>query len=278
MNSGIFFALALTVRVLPSVDGVVECRLAPGESLIDAYSAEFEPVWGHTVPTTVVDRVEAARAGKVTGLGPSDRLVLAIADERAAFDVTRPVEKAVDVFPYSPRLVTAYAKLTGRDYVRDMMVVVAPKLGSQIERTYAVIDLYETLFSLEGAKAAPKREFGAGGKDSVLIVTSRPRIWSWLDRCFGDDGTAYAEKLAAKGFRVTLADASALERTSVDAAGFAVLDGRRYETVVLRHLAVRDGDRCRRVFGNRRLATKVYATDAPVLHGVEITWTDPDLD
>lgn len=277
MLSVLIVATALVVRCLTPVEGTVACALKPGESLVAAYSAEFEPIWRHAVPSTIVDRASAAQSGKVTGLGASDRLVLAVADENASFDATRPVRGEPTAFPYSPEIVREYGRLTGRDYVRDMMVVVAPKLGSQWARAIAVTDLYETLFALAGERTE-SRVFGNGTAGEVLVVVSRPRSWCWLDRCFGDDGTAYAERLAEKGHRVTLLDAGDLPKLSADADGFVVgPDGRRFPTMVLRHLANRDGARYRRTFGTRALKTKVYGTDVPVLYGVELTWSDPDL-
>ena len=160
MTTFLVLASALVVRVLSPVDGTVDCALDAGQSVLAAYSAEFEPIWHHAVPSTVVDRVSAARQGKVSGLGASDRLVLALLDESAAFDATRPVEGEPKTFPYSRELVRAYEKLTGHDYVRDMMVVVAPKLGSQIERSMAVTDLYATLFALDGRAMTSCRTFG----------------------------------------------------------------------------------------------------------------------
>ena len=277
MTTVLIFATALVVRCLAPADGTVDCALKPGESLVAAYSAEFEPIWHHAVPSTVVDRASAARTGRVTGLGAADRLVLAVADANATFDATRPVRGEPSAFPYSPELVQAYGRLTGRDYVRDMMVVVAPKLGSQWARAVSVTDLYETLFALAGERTEP-RVFGSGTAGETLVVVSRPRSWCWLDRCFGDDGTAYARRLAEKGHHVTLMDAGDLPKLSADADGYVVgPDGRRFQTMVLRHLANRDGARYRRTFGTRALKTKVYGTDVPVLYGVELTWSDPDL-
>ena len=276
MTAFALVASALVVRVLSPVDGAVDCPFDAGQSVLAAHSAEFEPIWHHAVPSTVVDRVSAARQGRVEGLGSSDRLVLALLDERATFDATRPVDGAPTVFPYSPELVRAYEKLSGRDYVGDMMVVVAPKLGSQSARSMAVVDLYEALFTLEGRATKPPQIFGSDGKGAVLVVASRPRAWCWLERCFGDDGTAYAQKLAERGYRVTLVDTSGLEAFSVADDGTVVgPDGCRYGTMVLRNLAARDGDRYRRAFGVRRLKTKVYAKGTPVIFGAEVVWSDP---
>lgn len=276
MTAFALVASALVVRVLSPVDGAVDCPLDAGQSVLAAYSAGFEPIWHHAVPSTVVDRVSAARQGRVEGLGSSDRLVLALLDERATFDATRPVDGAPTVFPYSGELIRAYVKLTGRDYVNDMMVVVAPKLGSQSARSMAVADLYETLFALERRAKESARTFGTDRKGSVLLVFSRPRAWCWLERCFGDDGTDYAQKLAERGYRVTLVDTSGLEAFSVADDGTVVgPDGCRYGTMVLRNLAARDGDRYRRAFGVHQLKTKVYAKGAPVIFGAEVVWSDP---
>lgn len=100
MHTTFLFALALVIRSIPSVDGVAAVSLQPGQRIVDAYSAEFEPIWHHAVPTTIVDRVEAARTGRVTGLGPADRVILALADENADFDATRPLAGEPTVFPY----------------------------------------------------------------------------------------------------------------------------------------------------------------------------------
>ena len=276
MTAFVLVASALIVRVLSPVDGAVNCALGANQSVLAAYSAEFEPIWHHAVPSTVVDRVSAARQGKVEGLGASDRLVLAILDERVSFDATRPVDGEPTAFPFSPELVGAYGKLTGRDYVNDMMVVVAPKLGSQSARSMAVVDLYETLFTLESRATEPLRTFGSDRRGTVLVVVSRPRAWCWLDRCFGDDGSDYAQKLAEQGYRATLADVNGLAAFSVADDGTVVgPDGCRYGTMVLRNLAVRDGDRYRRAFGVRQLKTKVYAREAPIVFGAEIVWSDP---
>ena len=274
MQMTVLFALALVVRILTPSAGVVECSPGGGQRIVGAYSAEFEPVWHHAVPTTIVDRVAAARSGRVTGLGPSDRLVLAVSDENAAFDATRPPSGEPDAFPYSPELASAYGTRTGRDYVRDMMVVAAPILGSQQGRANSVADMYETLFAADGARAPAFRSFGSGKAGNVLVLTSRARTWSWLERCFGDDGVAYAKAFAEKGYRVDLSDRDAYSRMSVDADGFVTAEGRRYEKMMIRHLSLADADRCRRVLGNRPLATKVYATDAPIIHGAEIVWSD----
>ena len=274
MQTSILFALALLIRVLPSSDGTVECPLKSGQRIVSAYSAEFEPIWHHAVPTTIVDRVAAARSGRVSGLGPSDRVVLAISDENAAFDATRPPAGEPDAFPYAPEFVRAYEQRTGRDYVRDMMVVVSPTLGSQLGRTASVADMYETLFAADGIQAPAFRTFGSGEAGNVLVLTSRARTWSWLERCFGDDGVAYAKAFAEKGYRVDLSDRDAFSRMSVDADGFVTAEGRRYEKMMIRHLSLADAERCRRVLGNRPLATKVYATDAPIIHGAEIVWSD----
>jgi len=277
MQSALLLALALVIRNLPSADGTVACPPGGGQRVIAAYSAEFEPVWHHAVPTTIVDRTSAAQTGKVTGLGPADRLVLALTDETAAFDASRPVTGEPNVFPYSPELAQAYEKRTGRSYVRDMMVVVAPNLGSQLKRAASVSDLYETLFASENASPDKPRTFGSGEAGSVLVVTSRARTWCWLDRCFGDDGSACAESLAANGYRVDLSDWNSFARLAVDSDGFVTCDGRRYKVMILRHLSRRDADAYRRTFGTRPLKTKVYATDTPVLYGAELTWSDPDL-
>lgn len=274
MQMTVLFALALVVRVLMPSDGVVECSLGPGQRIVGAYSAEFEPVWHHAVPTTIVDRVAAARSGRVTGLGPADRLVFAVSDENAAFDATRPLTGEPKAFPYSPEFVSAYGKLTGRDYVRDMMVVASPTLGSLQARSISIADMYETLFAAGDARTPAFRSFGSGKAGNVLVLTSRTRTWSWLERCFGDDGVAYAKALAEKGYRVDLSGRDAYSRLSVDADGFVTAEGRRYETLVIRHLSRADADRCRRVLGNRPLTTKVYARDAPVIHGAEIVWSD----
>lgn len=276
MTAFFLVASALVIRVLSPADGMVDCTLDEGRSVLAAYSAEFEPIWHHAVPSTIVDRVSAARQGRVEGLGASDRLVMAILDERASFDATRPVDGEPTVFPYSADLVRAYKRLSGRDYVNDMMVVVAPKLGSQSERSMAVVDLYETLFALEGRATEPPRTFGTDRKGTVLVVMSRPCAWCWLDRCFGDDGTAYARKLSELGYRVTLVDINGLSAFSAAADGMVVgPDGCHYGTMVLRNLAIRDGDRYRRIFGIRRLRTKVYAKGTPIVFGAEIVWTDP---
>ena len=278
MTAFALVASALVVRVLSPVDGAVGCPLDVGQSVVAAYSAEFEPIWHHAVPSTVVDRVSAARRGRVEGLGASDRLVLAFLDERVTFDATCPVGGTPTVFPHSPELVRAYEKLSGRDYENDMMVVVAPKLGSQGARSMAVADLYETLFALGGRAREPSRTFGTDRKGSVLLVFSRPRVWCWLDRCFGDDGSAYAQKLAERGYRVTLVDANGLVDFSVADDGTVVgPDGCRFGTMVLRNLAVRDGDRYRRAFGVRQLKTKVYARGSPIVFGSEVVWNDPLL-
>lgn len=276
MTAFALVASALVVRVLSPVDGAVDCPPDAGQSVLAAYSAEFEPIWHHAVPSTVVDRVSAARQGRVEGLGASDRLVLALLDERATFDATRPLDGTPTVFPHSPELVRAYGKLSGRDYVNDMMVVVAPKLGSQSARSMAVVDLYETLFALEGRAREPSRTFGTDRKGAVLLVFSRPRTWCWLERCFGDDGSAYAQKLAEQGYRVTRVDANGLTDFSVADDGMVVgPDGCRYGTMVLRNVSVRDGDRYRRAFGVRQLKTKVYAKGAPIVFGAEVVWSDP---
>lgn len=277
MHTTFLFALALVIRSIPSVDGVAAVSLQPGQRIVDAFSAEFEPIWHHAVPTTIVDRVEAARTGRVTGLGPADRVILALADENADFDATRPLAGEPTVFPYSPEFVRAYEKRSGHRYVRDIMVVVAPILGSQAGRARTVSDMYETLFADSADDSAAFRTFGSGEAGSVLVVTSRSRIWSWLDRSRGDDSSEYAKTLAAKGHRVDLADRNVCARLSVGADGFVTLDGRRYQAVVLRHLSRSDADDCRRVFGTRPLKTKVYATDAPLIYGAEITWSDPDI-
>ena len=277
MQTTVLFALALVIRVLTPSDGVVECPLCRGQQIVAAYSAEYEPVWHHAVPTTIIDRVIAVRSGRVTGLGPSDRLVLAVSDENAAFDATRPPTGAPEAFPYAPDFVRAYERRTGRDYVRDMMVVVSPILGSQQGRMTSVADMYETLFAADGGQMPAFRSFGSGKAGNILVLTSRTRTWSWLERCFGDDGTAYAKALAEKGFRVDLSDRDAYSRLSVDADGFVMADGHRYGTLMLRHLSPADADRCRRVLCNRPLTTKLYATDAPIIHGAEIIWSDPDI-
>lgn len=277
MPMTILFALALAVRVLTPSDGVVECSPGPGQWIVGAYSAEFESVWHHAVPTTIIDRVAAARSGRVTGLGPSDRLVLAVSDENAAFDATHPLASEPKTFPYSPEFASAYRKHTGRDYVRDMMVVASPTLGSFQGRSISIADMYETFFAAGDAQTPAFQSFGTGGAGNVLVLTSRTRIWSWLERCFGDDGVAYANALAKKGYRVDLSDRDAYSRLSVDADGFVTAEGRRYETLVIRHLSRADADRCRRVLGNRPLATKVYATDAPIIHGAKIVWSDLDV-
>ena len=275
MQMTVLFALALVIRVLTPSGGAVECPLSPGQQIVAAYSAEYEHVWHHAVPTTIVDRVVAARSGRVTGLGQDDRLVLAISDENAAFDASRPQPDVPETFPYAPELVRAYERLTGRDYVRDMMIVASPTLGSQLRSAASVADMYETIFAAGDGRASAFRTFGSGEAGNVLVLTSRTRIWCWLDRCFGDDGAAYAKALAEKGFRVDLSDRDAFSRMSVDADGFVTADGRRYGTLVIRHLSRPDADRCRRVLGNRPLATKVHATDAPIIHGAEIVWSDP---
>ena len=277
MQMTVLFALALVIRVLEPSDGVVECPLCRGQQVVAAYSAEYEAVWHHAEPTTIVDRVIAARTGRVTGLGPSDRLVLAVSDENAAFDATRPPSGAPEAFPYSSEFVRAYGRRTGRDYVRDMMVVVSPRLGSQRDRMTSVSDMYETLFAAGDGQMPAFRSFGSGKAGNILVLTSRTRTWSWLEHCFGDDGVASAKLLAEKGFRVDLSDRDAYSRLSVDADGFVIADGRRYGALALRHLSLADADRCRRVLGNRPLATKAYATDAPIIHGAEIVWSDPLL-
>ena len=277
MQTTFLLALALVIRNIPSVDGVAEFTPQPGQRIIDAYSAVFEPVWRHAVQTTIVDRVAAARTGRVTGLGPDERVVFALSDERVSFDATQPLSGEPTAFPYSPEFVRAYEKRTGRNYVRDIMVVAAPTLGSQDKRAMTVADLYETLFAGQSDDSAAFRSFGSGEAGSVLVVTSRSRIWSWLDRCRGDDGSDYAKALAAKGYRVDLADRNVWTRMSVGTDGFVRVDGRRYGTIVLRHLSWLDAADCRRVLGVRPLGTKVYATDAPLVHGAEITWSDPDI-
>lgn len=274
----LLFALALVVRSLPSVDGAVDCPLPSGQRIVAAYSAEFEPVWRHAVPTTIIDRTDAARTGRVTGLGPSDRLVLAVADEHADFDAALPPADGLDTFPFSPDFVRAYERLTGRAYVRDMMTVAVPTLGSQFVRPVYITDMYETLFA--GAPPSPDdlRTFGSdNGAGDVLVVASRARTHCWLDRrSFGDDGAAYAQTLARKGYRVDLADRNAFARLSVDADGYVTADGRRYALLVLRHVSPREAEAYRRTFGTRPLKTKIYATDAPLLYGAEITWSDPE--
>ena len=160
MQATILLALALVVRSLPSTDGAVEFVPQPGQSVVEAYSVDIEPVWRHAVPSTVVDRAESVRSGRITGLGPSARLVLAISDENASFDASRPMPREPEVFPYSPELVRAYEKGTGRRYVRDMMSVAVPFLGSLGSRAVAVAELYETLFDLEGGQAMSTRTFG----------------------------------------------------------------------------------------------------------------------
>lgn len=278
MPTALLLALALTIRSLPSVDGVVDCSLKDGQQVVSAYSATFEPIWHQAVPTTIVDRTAAAQAGKVTGLGAADRLVLAITDDNLTFDASRPVaDKTNNIFPYSPALVQAYEAHTGRNYLRDMMVVVVPTLGSQLSSITAVSDLYETLFAADTTARDSVRSFGSGEAGSVLVITSRARTWCWLDRCFGDDGSTYAKKLAAKGFRVDLLDLNAFAKLVVDKDGFVTFDGRRCQAMVLRHLSVRDADAYRHIVGNRPLQTKVYATDTPVLYGAELSWSDPDL-
>jgi len=278
MQSVLLFALALVIRSLPSVDGTVDVVLEPGQGVVSAYSADFESVWHHAVPTTVVDRLEAARSGRVKGLGPTERLVLALSDERLQFDASRPLkDKSPCVFPYAPDLVRAYEYATHRSYVRDMMVVVVPFLGSQGARAVAVAELYETLFDQEGRRSEACRSFGTGTAGAVLVITGRARTWSWLERCSGDDGVAYAERLAEKGWRVDLSDRSVLANLIVDADGFVRRDACRYETLVLRHLSRRDAEAYRQTFGSRLLKTKVFATDTPVLYGAELTVGDPDL-
>ena len=150
MQTPILLALALVVRSLPSTDGSVEFAPQPGQSVVAAYSVDIEPVWHHAVPSTVVDRVESARSGRVTGLGPSTRLVLAISDENASFDASRPIPREPEVFPYSAELVRTYEKSTGRRYVRDMMSVAVPFLGSLDARAIAVAELHEALFDIGG--------------------------------------------------------------------------------------------------------------------------------
>ena len=274
MQTVLLLALALVVRSLPSVEGAADCRPEPGQRIVAAYSADFESVWHHAVPTTRVDRLVAARTGRVTGLGPSVRLVLALADDTAEFDASHPQSAGTSVFPYSPDFVRRYEQSTGRNYVSDMMAVAAPFLGSQWARTVAVTDLYETLFDGTSPAAGP-HTFGSAASKSVLIVSGRARSWCWLERCFGDDGTSYAQSLAERGFRADLTDGSALAGLSVDSDGFVTGNGRRYEAMVLRHLSRRDAESYRRTFGSRPLATKVYATDTPVLYGAELTLSDP---
>ena len=63
MQMTVLFALALVVRVLTPSGGAVECPLSPGQQIVVAYSAEYEHVWHHAVPTTIVDRVIAAQSG-----------------------------------------------------------------------------------------------------------------------------------------------------------------------------------------------------------------------
>ena len=274
MQTSILFALALLIRVLTPSNGTVECPLESGQRIVSAYSAEFEPIWHHAVPTTIVDRVAAARSGRVTGLGPGDRLVVAISDGSASFESSRPLSDGTDTFPYAPEFVQAYERRTGRDYVRDMVVVVSPVLGPQLGRMASVSDMYETLFAAGDARTSAFRSFGSGAVGNVLVLTSRTRTWCWLERCFGDDGVAYAKAPAEKGYRVDLSDRGAFSRLSVDADGFVTADGRRYGMMMIRHLSCADADRCRRVLGNRPLATKVYATDSPIIHGAEIVWSD----
>ena len=278
MQTATLLALALVVRSLPSTDGAVEFAPRPGQSVVAAYSVDIEPVWHHAVPSTVVDRVESARSGRVTGLGPSTHLVLAISDESASFDASGPMPCEPEVFPYSPELVRAYENGSGRRYVRDMMSVAVPFLGSKAARAIAMAELYEALFGLEGGQAAALRSVGPGTAGSVLVVTGRARIMCRLERCFGDDGSAYAQRLAEKGYRVDLVDGAALARLSVGDDGFVRRDGCRYGTMVLRHLSRRDAEACRRLFGNRPLKTKVYLTNSPVVYGAELTAFDPELD
>ncbi|MGN0832860.1 MAG: hypothetical protein ACI4RD_04330 [Kiritimatiellia bacterium] len=276
MQSALLFALALVVRSLPPVAGAVDCPLSPGQRVVAAYSAEFEPIWHHAVPTTIVDRTAAARTGRVTGLGASDRLVLAVADEHAAFDAAQPPADGPASFPCSPEFVRAYERLTGRAYVRDMMVVAAPNLGSQWLRAIYVTDMYATLFAAMPPSPDDLRTFGDGHVGDILVITSRARTHNWLDRACGDDGTAYAQALARKGYRVDLADRNAFARLAVDGDGYVTADGRRYAILVLRHLSSHDADAFRRTFGTQALKTKVYATDAPLIYGAEITWSDPE--
>lgn len=278
MPSALLFALALVVRSLPSVDGAVDCPLPSGQQLVAAYSAEFEPVWRHAVPTTIVDRTDAARTGRVTGLGPSDRLVLAVADEHADFDAAMPPADGLDMFPFSPGFARAYERLTGRAYVRDMMTVAAPSLGSQFVRPVFITDMYETFFAGCGPAPGDLRVFGPDNQaGDILVVASRARTHCWLDRrSFGDDGAAYAQALARKGYRVDLADRNAFARLSVDGDGWVRADGRRYAFLVLRHVSSHEAEAYRRTFGARPLKTKVYATDAPLVYGAEIAWADPE--
>ena len=278
MQTPILLALALVVRSLPFVDGAVDFAPGPGQQVVAAYSVYLEPIWHHGVPTSVVDRLEAVRSGHVSDAGQANRLVVALTDEGAQFDRSRPLPSEPEVFPYSPELVQAYEKDPGRRYFRDMMAVAVPFLGSHELRSMAVVDLYEALSGLDNAQASPVRSEGPGDAGSVLVVTGRARPWYRLERCCGDDGSAYAKRLAGKGYRAYVADASVVGRLSVDGDGFLCLDGSRCQTMVLRHLSYRDARAFRRFLGTRPLRTKVYATNSPVVYGAELTVLDPELD
>ncbi len=278
MQTPVLLALALVVRCLQPVGGVVDFAIEPGQSVVSAYSADFDPVWRHAVPTCVVDRLQSARSGRVAGIGPSARLVVALADERALFDATQPIPAEPDVFPYSPELVLSYEKDSGRDYARDMMAVSVPFLGSLAARSLAVAELYETMFELEKGDAGTVRSFGSGSSGDVLVVTGLARIRCRLEKCFGDDGLSYGKRLAERGYRVDLVDSTVLSALSVDADGLVNRNGRRYRTMVLRHLSRRDADSFRRVLGTRPLGTRVYATDSPILFGAELSAFDPEID
>lgn len=277
MNA-LLLAATLAIRTAVPVDGTAACRPEPGETAVAAYTMEVDPVWSHGIHETKVDRPEALRGGAVTNLPPSGRLVAAFVSGEEEFDASAPICGDKAAYPYSLELADAYHRISGRDYVADMMSVCAPMLGSGLERSQIVRNMFRAIASVRPGTYSERRAFGPEDGEGIVILFGRFRTLDWQDtRAYGDDGKAYALRLGKAGRHVDLIPSSAMDALSVDDDGWFVMNGRRVSTLVIRHLSGEDARLYADLFKGRRTKTRVLAYDSPTICGSTAVFEDADL-
>ena len=272
----VFIAGILAIRTFTPTDGTVRCEPGPGEKAVAAYTMEVDPIWSHGLPDTKVDHPEILSGGSVTNLPPAGRLVAAFVSGGEDLDIST-VGGDLPIYPYSRALAEAYRGISGGDYVADMMSVAAPMIGSGLERSKVVRNMFRAIVALRPEAFFERRAFGPKAGESVVVLFGRFRTLDWQDvRAFGDDGEVYARRLGESGRHVDMLPSSAMSDLSIDDEGWFVLNGRRVSILLIRHLCGEDARLYADIFKGRRTKTRVLAYDSPTICGSTAVFEDSD--